>query len=265
MKRPQVHAPLPDRHLSLVVLCLLALVSLTAFSACSGGDDDDDTPAVRDRDDDGIRDSRDDCDREKEDGGVWESDPKDGCPATIDDLVELARADIDSFWEKEFDVEGEIYDGPIKFEGYTTEIETDCGPASLENAFYCSADHSIYYDSNFLAEQLETNGDFAPVLIVAHEWGHLVQSLVGILQDRDLYSIQVELQADCLAGVWAADADQRGLLDEGDFNEGIVALFRVGDARGTDFFDPDAHGRAGDRINAFQDGFEGGLEACALQ
>ncbi|MEO8538541.1 MAG: neutral zinc metallopeptidase [bacterium] len=244
----------------------LLLMSWAVLAAsCGGGDDDDDTSSTsKDRDRDGIRDARDKCPRDKEDEGRWGSDAKDGCPATVDDLIELARSDIDTFWQNEFDIDGVVYDGPIKFEPYTTEIETDCGRASLNNAFYCSADHSIYYDSNFLTEQLNSNGDFAPVLIVAHEWGHLVQSLVGILQDDTLYSIQVELQADCLAGVWAADADSRGLMEQGDFNEAIVALFNVGDPRGTQFFDPQAHGRAGDRINSFQDGFEGGIEACSL-
>ncbi len=255
------------RRAAILFLSLILLGSLTAvFAACGGGgDDDDDDTEIRDRDHDDIRDSRDDCDRDKEDGGVWGSDPKDGCPATVDDLIELARSDIDAFWQGQFDFEGEIYDPPIKFQAYTKEIETECGAASLDNAFYCSADHSIYYDSNFLKAQLDTNGDFAPVLIVAHEWGHLVQSLLGILQDDTLYSIQIELQADCLAGVWAADADARSLLDEGDLEEGIVALFRVRDPKGTNFFDPQAHGTAGERIDAFNDGFDFGLDACAIQ
>lgn len=253
------------RRYSIFCLTLLAVLTLFSFAvACGGDDSDDNSSSVKDRDHDDIRDSRDDCDRDKEDGGVWGSDPKDGCPATVADLIELARADIDSFWEKEFDIEGSIYDGPIKFLAYYSEIETDCGRALLDNAFYCSADHSIYYDINFLKGQLETNGDFAPVLIVAHEWGHLVQSLVGILRDDTLYSIQIELQADCLAGVWSRNADDRGLLDEGDFEEGIVALFRVRDPKGTDFFDPQAHGTAGERIDAFNNGFDFGLDACSL-
>lgn len=255
------------RRPALLLFSLLTVLSFTAFfSACGGGDDDDSSSSSpKDRDHDGIRDSRDDCPKVKEDGGQWGSDPKDGCPGTIDDLIELARSDINDFWQGQFDFEGEDYEPPIKFQSYTKEIDTACGPASLDNAFYCSADHSIYYDSNFLKAQLDTNGDFAPVLIVAHEWGHLVQSLLGILQDDTLYSIQIELQADCLAGVWAADADARSLLDQGDLEEGIVALFRVRDPKGTDFFDPQAHGTAGERIDAFNDGFDYGLDACKIQ
>lgn len=258
-----------NRRPLLLLFALLALVSFAAVGAAcgSGGDDDDDDSSERnrDRDNDDIRDSRDDCRDEKEDGGQWGTDAADGCPATVDDLIELARADIDAFWEAQFGTEGIQYEPPLNFQGYTTEIETECGTASLQNAFYCGADHSIYYDSNFLAGELEENGDFGPVLIIAHEWGHLVQALLGILDDDELLTIQTELQADCLAGVWAADADSRGLLEEGDFDEGIITLFRVGDPRGTDFFDPAAHGRPEQRIGKFNDGFELGLDGCTLE
>jgi len=251
----------------LLFLALLAILPL-ALAACGGGGDDDDDrdddskPADSDRD--GVRDSRDDCKREKEDEGVWGSDPNDGCPATIEDLIELARADIDFFWKEQFEAEDVLYEPPLNFTAYTSEIETACGTATLDNAFYCSADHSIYYDINFLARELDTNGDFGPVLIIAHEWGHLVQSLLGILASTELLTIQTELQADCLAGVWAADADRRGLLEEGDLEEGVITLFRVGDPRGIDFFDPQAHGQPSERIQAFQDGFDLGLEGCTL-
>ena len=255
-------------------LLLLSLLTVLAFSfalaACGGGggddDDRDDDSRPEDSDRDGVRDSRDDCRNEDEDDGVWGSDPKDGCPGTIDDLVELARADIDFFWQQTFQNEGEgaLYEPPLQFTAYTTEIETGCGLATLDNAFYCSADHSIYYDVSFLEHELETNGDFGPVLIIAHEWGHLVQSILGILDSTELLTIETELQADCLAGVWAADADERGLLEEGDFEEGMVALLRVGDPFGTDFFDPQAHGQPGQRIDSFNSGFNLGLEGCTL-
>ena len=251
------------RPFALIVLCLVALLVPAALTACGGGDDDDSTPTTKDRDHDGIRDSRDKCPKDKEDKGLWGSDPKDGCPGTIDDLVELARGDIDSYWASVFEEEDTEYDPPIKFEAYTEEIDTGCGPASLDNAFYCSADHSIYYDRNFLANELADNGDFEPVLIIAHEWGHLVQSLVGILSDETYYSIQIELQADCLAGVWAADADSRGVMEKGDFEEGIIGLFRVGDPEDAPF-DPDAHGTSGQRIDSFTNGFKHGLEACSI-
>lgn len=251
--------------LFLVVFSVLALLMLPA---CGGGGDDDDgdddsKPTDSDRDD--VRDSRDDCKREKEDGGVWGSDPNDGCPATIEDLIELARGDIDAFWASQFENENISYEPPLKFESYTTEVETECGPALLNNAFYCGADHSIHYDLNLFRDQLESNGDFAPVLILAHEWGHLVQGLLGILDDNELLTIQTELQADCLAGVWAADADARDMLDEGDFKEGISTLFDVGDSFDTPFFDPSAHGTPGQRIDAFTKGFQFGLDGCPLE
>jgi len=251
-----------------LALAALALFSFAVLPACGGSADDandQDESEPKDRDNDDIRDIRDDCDKEKEDEGLWGSDPKDGCPGTVDDLVALAAEDVDAFWAAQFENESVLYEPPLNFEAYTKEIDTECGTAILNNAFFCPVDHSIYYDINFFQDQLDANGDFAPVLIIAHEWGHLVQSLLGILDDNELLTIQTELQADCLAGVWAADADTREMLDEGDFNEGIIALYQVGDPRDTPFFDPSAHGRAGDRINAFQDGFEAGLEACAIE
>ncbi len=253
--------------LLLVVFTTLFSFAIVAAACGSSGDDDsdrDDDSKPSDKDRDGVRDTRDDCEDEDEDEGVWGSDPNDGCPGTIDDLIELARADIDFFWQGQFANDSTLYEPPLNFEGYTTEIETECGTATLNNAFYCGADHSIYYDRNFLAGELDSNGDFGPVLIIAHEWGHLVQGLLGILGNDELLTIQTELQADCLAGVWAADANRRELLEEGDFQEGINTLFRVGDPRGTDFFDPQAHGSPGDRIDAFDGGFQAGLDACTL-
>ena len=92
--------------------------------------------------------------------------------------LELARA---------FESEGAIiftasnldYIPPGGVVPYTRPIRTACGPAEPGNAFYCSADHSIYYDANLLTSMVTDVGDFAPVVAVAHEWGHLVQHLLN--------------------------------------------------------------------------------------
>ncbi len=240
----------------------LVLPVALVLSACGGGDDDTSTSRSRDRDRDGIPDRKDDCPQEKEDGGKWSANDADGCPDTIEDLIELGRSEVDAFWAELFATEGVEYEAPIRFEAYSTPIRTPCGEAELHNAFYCGRDHSIYYDISFFQEELDTNGDYSPIFIIAHEWGHLVQALLDILFDDTRYSIQNELQADCLAGVFTAHAEEVEILETGDFEEAVVALFRVGDSDDTPFFDPGAHGTPGQRIDAFNKGFLKGVGAC---
>jgi predicted metalloprotease len=218
---------------------------------------------VQDADADGVADDSDECADGAEDDGRWGSDANDGCPGTLEDLLTLATDDINGFWAEQFEEASSIYEPPLKVAGYTSPIETACGQSAPQNAFYCSADHSIYFDEAFLGEELETNGDFGPVLIMAHEWGHLIQAIVGQLQSSTVLSIELELQADCLAGVWSADADRRRALEEGDLEEAMTILYKGGDPEARPF-DPSAHGTSEQRISAFRAGFDEGLEACSL-
>jgi predicted metalloprotease len=262
-------APLPIVPRVLVcgplMVVLLAMLSL-GLVACGGGGDDSASSSSssrnRDTDRDKILDRKDACPKEKEDGGKWSGNDTDGCPETIEDLIELGRSQVDSFWAESFAAENVAYEGPRDFVAYSTPIRTGCGEAGLHNAFFCGADHSIYYDISFFQEELDTNGDYSPVFILAHEWGHLVQDLLNILYDESRYSIQNELQADCLAGLFTKHAEEIGLLEDRDFDEAVVALFRVGDPDDTPFFDPQAHGSPGQRIDAFNKGFNRGLGAC---
>jgi len=246
---------------------LFVALSAVAFAvvSCGGGADDDSSTSTRakDTDRDKIPDLKDKCPKEKEDGGKWSGEDKDGCPDTIRDLIELGRSEIDKFWRDTFEADNLDYSGPQMFVGYRKKgLETACGAADLDNAFYCGADRSIYYDINFFQEELDTNGDYSPIFVLAHEWGHLVQDLLDILYDENRYSIQNELQADCLAGVFTKHAEDIGLLEERDFDEAVIALFRVGDSDDTPFFDPQAHGTPGQRIDAFNKGFNKGTGAC---
>jgi hypothetical protein len=213
-----------------------------------------------DRDGDGIPNDADACPDEKEDHR-WSTED-DGCPDTIADLVGLAREDIDGFWQRTFEKHSLRYTGPHDFVGYDEPIRTACGRVEMENAFYCPVDHAIYYDITFFQGELERSGDFGPVFIVAHEWGHLVQALLGLLQDPERYTIDNELQADCFAGVYSADADSRDLLEAGDMDEAVLSLLRAGDPLDTPFFDEDAHGSPGERIDAFLRGTQQGLDSC---
>ncbi|MCC7365455.1 MAG: neutral zinc metallopeptidase [Dehalococcoidia bacterium] len=218
------------------------------------------TPSLPDADGDGVVDADDACPREDEDGR-W-SDGSDGCPDGLAELTALAASDINAFWAREFDEQGADYTAPAGFTGYEGPVETGCGTATPYNAFYCPLDHSIYFDADFLGAELEGTGDFGPVFVIAHEWGHLVQANLGILVDPDRFSIQNELQADCFAGVYTSDAEERGLLEEGDLDEAVTSLLAAGDPDDTPWYDPQAHGTSEERVQAFAAGMEGGVEAC---
>jgi uncharacterized protein len=217
-------------------------------------------PEGQDSDGDGIVGSQDDCPRDAETyDKVFDTD---GCPDNgIQELMEVAAQYINDYWQKEFDEAGARYEPPTEVVPYTHEINTACGPAVLNNAFYCPNSHGIYYDLNFLQAQLDSDGDFAPVTILAHEWGHLVQGNLDLL-NSGLYSIQLELQADCFAGAWANYAGEIKVLDEGDLDEGATALYRAGDDISTAWFDPQAHGQPDQRIQSFEQGLKRNSDAC---
>jgi uncharacterized protein len=214
------------------------------------------TPDVTDRDGDGVADSNDRCPTQPETrNNVFDLD---GCPDTPQDLYVAVRADVEAFWSQYFtSVLRRPYSplqGVVSFTGTATSL---CGPG--QGPFYCPASRTMYLDLNFLSVQLTRIGDFAPAIIIAHEVGHHTQALLGFLGNGAL-SIQTELQADCLAGRWAASAGARGLLDAGDVQEAFVSLFTVGDPAGTPWFAPGAHGTAQQRQAAFSHGLANG--AC---
>jgi predicted metalloprotease len=159
------------------------------------------------------------------------------------------------------------------------ETQSGCGGAQAAmGPFYCPADQRVYIDLGFyreLAQRFGAPGDFAQAYVIAHEVGHHVQDLLGItdkvsrLQQRDpsqrnALSVRVELQADCLAGVWGHSAAARGLLDPGDANEGLKAAAAVGDDRLQQMagrrVSPESftHGSAAQRADWFGRGMRGG-------
>ena len=229
--------------------------ALEAVPDCSAAslfvDAEPTTPAEgEDPDGDSIVGAADMCPTEPEtENGVFDAD---GCPDTFDDLIVFTRGLLDEFWSEVFEAESVLtYRTAEEFVAYTSAIDTPCGEAEVGNAFYCGASHGVYYDENLLLAQLQQNGDFAPVFVLAHEWGHLVQGLIGTI--GELPSIVKELQADCMAGMFAAHVGRLGLLEAGDLEEAAGALFLFGD-RDVPAFDPSAHGTPGQRIDAFDRG-----------
>ncbi len=144
-----------------------------------------------------------------------------------------------------------------------------CGSATSDvGPFYCPADRKLYIDPSFyrvMAEQLRAPGDFAQAYVLAHEVGHHVQNVIGAMRVRipgeseAQISVRVELQADCLAGVWGHTARSSLQIDEADLAEALGAAHAIGDDT-LGHSDPRAftHGSSAQRVRWFRRGFESG-------
>lgn len=211
------------------------------------------TAAANDSDGDGITNDSDACPAQRENSnGVFDTD---GCADTIHDLLNFVAADLDGYWSETMRANNLAYTSPRRLVYYTSRS------AAEYNAYYLGRTHGIYYDVNLMTDHLNHFGDFAPVTILAHEWGHSLQATLGLL-DGSRYTIQNELQADCFAGVYARHAEEAGYLESGDLEEGAFSLFNAGDAAGTPWFDVQAHGSGEQRQAAFHQGYAEGLAAC---
>ena len=156
-------------------------------------------------------------------------------------------------------------------------VRTACGTASTAvGPFYCPNDQKVYIDLSFydeLRRRFGAPGDFAQAYVIAHEVGHHVQNLTGHIEtrgNRPNDQIAVELQADCLAGAWAQDADKRGLIEVGDVDEALNAAAQIGDdtlqRKGQGYVQPETwtHGSSEQRSANFKKGYQGGASACGI-
>lgn len=195
------------------------------------------------------------------------------------DFVSVVLADTEEVWAEVFAEEGMEYVDPtlVLFSG---SVQSACGMAgSATGPFYCPADSKLYIDLSFydeLERQFNAPGDFAMAYVVAHEVGHHVQNLLGVLGDvqqaRNQLSeteynklqVRLELQADYLSGVWAHHAQGMGYLEEGDLEEALNAASAVGDdtiqkrTRGYAVPDSFTHGTSEQRKEWFYKGFRAG-------
>lgn len=160
------------------------------------------------------------------------------------DFVGVVVKETEDLWTEVFANSGETYPKPpvVLFTGQTN---SGCGVAdSRTGPFYCPVDSKVYIDLSFYDElhrKFGAPGDFAQAYVLAHEVGHHVQNLTGVLpefnrrrqsmsqEQANAYSVRVELQADCYAGVWANYAGQQNLLDSGDIEEALNAAEQIGD------------------------------------
>jgi predicted metalloprotease len=184
-----------------------------------------------------------------------------------------ALDDIQGFWATDDGLGADYQDAKLVL--FTGGVSTGgCGSApSSVGPFYCPADSKAYIDLSFfkqLQSRYDAPGDFARVYVLAHELGHHVQNLVGTNADvrqqqqadpssaNDL-SVRLELQADCYAGVWGSSAQERGLIEPGDIEEGLGAAAAVGDdALGNGNQESWTHGSSESRQRWFEVGFESG-------
>ena len=209
-------------------------------------------------------------------------------PTTTDEqrsFVAVVLADTEDTWRRLFEQSGRSYREPtmVLFSGAT---QSGCGFAQAQSGpFYCPADGKVYLDTSFfdeLTRRFGAPGDFAQAYVIAHEVGHHVQNLLGILPrieaaqrqldrgDANRVQVMAELQADCFAGLWAHDADRsRKILERGDVEEALNAAAAIGDdrlqskSRGYVVPDSFTHGSSAQRVAWFRRGFEqGSPDAC---
>lgn len=192
--------------------------------------------------------------------------------------MSLALDDIQAFWSTDAGLGTDYRDATLVL--FTDGVSTDgCGNApSSVGPFYCPADQKAYIDLSFFQE-LQTRfgapGDFARVYVLAHELGHHVQNLLGTSDqvrqeqqanpsEQNELSVRLELQADCYAGIWGHSAQNRGLIEPGDIEEGLGAAAAIGDdALGNENQESWTHGSSTSRQRWFEAGFDSGdLDEC---
>lgn len=188
----------------------------------------------------------------------------------VDAVIAAAITDLEEYWSEQFpEVFGEDYE-PVTG-GFYAWSPSEALPACAEseddiggNAYYCGYQDEVAWDDTTLMPYLlETYGDLAVAVVMAHEWGHAVQARVGY----EAEPVTFEQQADCYAGAWVAYAMDGGSEffepDGRSMDYALAGFVELGDLPGSSALDPMAHGSAFDRINSFQEGFEDGNAACA--
>jgi predicted metalloprotease len=216
-----------------------------------------------------------------------QSAPYSGSPEEnqLGEFVSVVLADTEDTWQGLFRNMGKTYEEP-KLVLFSGAAESACGFASAAvGPFYCPIDQKVYIDLSFYSDlktRFGADGDFAQAYVIAHEVGHHVQNLLGIAEkvqslrgrsseaEANRLSVMMELQADCLAGVWAFHADRaRQILEEGDIEEALNAASSIGDdriqrqSRGHVTPDSFTHGTSSQRVRWFRRGLEtGNMDQC---
>lgn len=191
-----------------------------------------------------------------------------------------ALTSLNATWQRAFDEQGygEQFKQPALRFATAQQFRTACGTGNVGmGPFYCPADETIYIDVNFydqLAQMSGDRGDFARYYVIAHEYGHHIQTITGISNQirsaqeqnpraANQLQVRMELQADCYAGVWAGR--NRNLIEPGDVEEGMQAAAAIGDDRltgGRVSSENFTHGTSQQRSQALRLGLQGDDKAC---
>lgn len=199
-------------------------------------------------------------------------------------FVKTVLKTTEDTWTGIFKASGDTYEKPklVLFDG---ETDSACGFANAATGpFYCPGDRKVFLDTAFfreLADKFGAPGEFADAYVIAHEVGHHVQNLLGILPkfnkmrqsmsevEANRMSVRVELQADCFAGIWARYANERGIVETGDMEAALNAAKQIGDdtlqKRAQGYVVPESfnHGTSEQRMRWLKRGFDtGDLNAC---
>jgi predicted metalloprotease len=203
----------------------------------------------------------------------------------LTEFVSVVLADTEDTWNPLFRQMGKNYQEP-KLVLFSGAVQSACGFAQAAmGPFYCPGDQKVYIDLSFyndLKHRHRAPGDFAQAYVIAHEVGHHIQTLLGISQkvqkakrglsktQANALSVRQELQADCLAGVWANHADRaRNVVEEGDIEEALNAATAIGDDRlqqqsqGRIVPESFTHGSSEQRVRWFTKGLKNGqFDSC---
>lgn len=164
----------------------------------------------------------------------------------LSQFVSVVLAETESVWHQIFKEESATYREP-KLVLFSGQVQSACGVAGASTGpFYCPGDEKLYIDLSFydeLQKKFKAPGDFAMAYVIAHEVGHHIQKLTGVMdkmnelrqqlskEEYNQYSVRLELQADFYAGIWAHYTQQENLLESGDLDEALNAASAVGDDR----------------------------------
>ena len=218
-------------------------------------------------------------------GGITQSGTISAEEAQLADFVSVVLGYTEDSWTEIFRENGATYQYPalVLFSG---GVDSACGYAqSATGPFYCPNDQKVYIDLSFyqeLKDQFGAPGDFAQAYVIAHEVGHHVQNQFGILDQvteiqrrsdevtANRYSVMLELQADCYAGVWANRANkEHSIIEAGDVEEAMNAASKIGDdnlqkqTQGYVVLDSFTHGSSAQRMQWFRTGFQSGdINSC---
>lgn len=200
---------------------------------------------------------------------------QESAPITEGDLIQNVVNDLDAFYADVLSYTPSRYYSPrVVVVSPGDQVGTACGPATPGfYAFYCPLDSSIYLEEEKLQEIAQTD-DFIPAFVIAHEWAHHVQDSAGLERvgpmDRpndwaEVYSIELELMADCMSGAWAQDLDTRGALEQGDMDATVdFTVNTLGDPNFIDEYDPQAHGNGPQRSQSILLGYSDGFLGCNI-